>query len=398
MVDSMDHEMLKEKDRSYIVNTYARFDACLKKGSGATCVDVDGKSYIDFGSGIGVNSLGYCDKGWVAAVTEQLNQLQHCSNLYYSEPDVRLAEKLCGLTGYHQVFFGNSGAEANECAIKTARKRSFDKYGAGRNKIISLVNSFHGRTITTLAATGQEVFHQYFYPFTEGFDYAVANDFADLEQKVDDSVCGIMMEFIQGEGGVMPLEQDFVDAVKQLCAQKDITLIADEVQTGIGRTGRLLTCEHYGVKPDLVTLAKGLGGGLPIGAVLMTEEYAKVLGAGMHGTTFGGNPVVCAGGLEVLNRITEPHFLDEVTQKGSYIRESLAEVDEIEGVDGIGMMLGIRLKSKKAAEVAKACVASGLLILTAKEKLRMLPPLTITYEELDTGLKILTEVLNQATL
>lgn len=394
----MDFDTLKAKDRSYIVNTYARFDVGLQKGSGATCIDAAGKSYVDFGSGIGVNSLGYCDKGWVAAVTDQLKQLQHCSNLYYSEPDVRLAEKLCILTGYHQVFFGNSGAEANECAIKTARKRSFDKYGAGRHKIISLVNSFHGRTITTLSATGQDVFHQYFYPFTEGFDYAAANDFSDLQSKADDTVCAIMMELIQGEGGVMPLEQDFVDVVKLLCEQRDITLIVDEVQTGIGRTGHLLACEHYGLKPDLVTLAKGLGGGLPIGAVLMTEEYASVLGAGMHGTTFGGNPVVCAGGIEVLNRVADKHFLDEVTQKGKYIRQKLSEVSEVVGVDGIGLMLGIRLKSKKAADVAKACVANGLLILTAKEKLRMLPPLTITRQEMDTGLRILTDILSRETL
>lgn len=394
----MDFNTLKAKDRSYIVNTYARFDVCPEKGNGATCTDIDGKSYVDFGSGIGVNSLGYCDKGWIAAVTEQLNQLQHCSNLYYSEPDIRLAEKLCVLTGYDKVFFGNSGAEANECAIKTARKRSFDKYGAGRHKIISLVNSFHGRTITTLSATGQDVFHQYFYPFTEGFDYAKANDLADLQSKIDDTVCGIMMELIQGEGGVMPLEQDFVDAVRHLCAQKDITLIVDEVQTGIGRTGRLLACEHYGLKPDLVTLAKGLGGGLPIGAVLMTEEYASVLGAGMHGTTFGGNPVACAGGVEVLNRVANKPFLDEVAQKGNDIRRRLSEVSEVAGVDGIGMMLGIRLKSKKAAEVAKACVENGLLILTAKEKLRMLPPLTITQQEIDTGLRILIDILNRDAL
>ncbi len=391
----MKAEAWKQKDKEYIVNTYARFDVCLEKGQNATCFDVDGKEYIDFGSGIGVNSLGYCDKGWVDAVTAQLNRLQHCSNLYYSMPDIELAEKLSGLTGYRQVFFANSGAEANECAIKTARKRSFDKYGEGRNKIITLVNSFHGRTVTTLAATGQEVFHRYFFPFTEGFDYAPANDFAALLEKLDDTVCGVMMELIQGEGGVMPLEQEYVTAVAKLCTEKDLTLIVDEVQTGIGRTGKLLTCEHYGLQPDIVTLAKGLGGGLPIGAILMNEEYAGVLGAGMHGTTFGGNPVACAGAVEVLNRVAEPSFLAQVEEKGNYIREKLSTIEEIEGVDGIGLMLGLRLKSKTAAEIAKICVANGLLILTAKTKLRLLPPLTITKEEIDQGIAVLEAALKQ---
>ncbi len=389
----MNFEAYKKKDQATIANTYARFDVCLENGKNATATDVDGKSYIDFGSGIGVTSLGYCDEGWVDAVTAQLRKLQHCSNLYYSLPDMELAQKLCELTGYSKVFFANSGAEANECAIKIARKRSFDRYGEGRNKIITLVNSFHGRTVTTLSATGQDSFHQFFFPFTEGFVFAQANNLGELTALLDDTVCGVMMELIQGEGGVMPLDPAFVTAVASLCKEKDLTLIIDEVQTGIGRSGKLLACAHYGIKPDVVTLAKGLGGGLPIGAVLMNEEYSSVLGAGTHGSTFGGNPVVCAGGLEVLNRVSEEAFLATVTEKGEYIRAKLAEMDEIEGVDGLGLMLGIRLKHKKAADVAKACVANGLLILTAKTKLRMLPPLTITKEEIDQGLAILAAVL-----
>ncbi len=391
----MTFEACRQKDRASIVNTYARFDVCLERGRNATATDVEGKSYIDFGSGIGVNSLGYCDEGWTEAVIGQLRKLQHCSNLYYSLPDIALAEKLCSLTGYRKVFFANSGAEANECAIKTARKRSFDRYGEGRNRIVSLVNSFHGRTVTTLSATGQDSFHQYFFPFTEGFIFANANDIDDLISKLDDTVCGVMMELIQGEGGVMPLEPSFVAAVQALCRENDLALIIDEVQTGIGRSGRLLACEHYGIRPDLVTLAKGLGGGLPIGAVLMNETYADVMGAGAHGSTFGGNPVVCAGGVEVLNRIANETFLNAVTEKGAYIREKLTAIEEVEGVDGLGLMLGIRLKTKKAAEVAKACVENGLLILTAKSKLRLLPPLTITKEEIDRGLAILAGVLNQ---
>ena len=395
----MTYNELKSEENKYVMNTYGRFPIALDHGEGATLWDVEGKKYIDLASGIGVNCLGYANPAIIDAIDKQAHKLMHVSNLFTTEPMVQVAKKLVEKTHLGgKVFFANSGAEANEGAIKLARKYSFDKYGEGRYKVLTLINSFHGRTVTTLKATGQERFHNYFFPFTEGFDYAIANDFADLQSKVDDTVCGIMMELIQGEGGVMPLEQDFVDAVKQLCEQKDITLIVDEVQTGIGRTGHLLACEHYGLKPDLVTLAKGLGGGLPIGAVLMTEEYASVLGAGMHGTTFGGNPVVCAGGIAVLDRVADSHFLAEVTKKGEYIRNRLSAVDEVAGIDGIGMMLGIRLKSKKAGEVAKACVANGLLILTAKEKLRILPPLTITHQELDEGLRILTDILSRDTL
>lgn len=389
----MNGETWKQKDRQYIAGTYGRFNVCLAEGKNATCIDVDGKKYIDFGSGIGVNSLGYCDAGWVTAVTKQLGRLQHCSNLYYSTPDIELAHRLCGLTGYDKVFFANSGAEANECAIKAARKYSFDRYGGKRNKIITLVNSFHGRTVTTLSATGQDVFHQYFFPFTEGFEFVKANDMDALVAMLDDSVCGIMMELIQGEGGVVPLEREFVAGVAELCRGNDVALIVDEVQTGVGRTGKLLACEHYGIRPDIVTLAKGLGGGLPIGAVLFREDYAKVMGTGTHGSTFGGNPVVCAGALEVLNRVADSDFLAGVEKKGIYIRDKLAGIKEIDGVDGLGLMLGVRLKTKQAADAAKACVANGLLILTAKTKLRLLPPLTITKEEIDQGIAVLADVL-----
>ncbi len=391
----MDTNQWMQKDKDTIVNSYARFEVCLERGENATCYDVEGKRYIDFGSGIGVNSLGYADETWVAAVTAQLKKMQHCSNLYYSTPDIELAEKLLHFTGYDKVFFANSGAEANECAIKTARKRSFDRYGEGRNKILTLVNSFHGRTITTLAATGQSVFHQYFHPFTEGFAYLQPNDLDALTDALDDSVCGIMMEMIQGEGGVMPLDVDYVQAVAAICQQRDIALIVDEVQTGIGRTGKLLAAEHFGIKPDIVTLAKGLGGGLPIGAILMQGDYADVLGYSMHGTTFGGNPAVCAGAVAVLDRVCQPAFLSAVTEKGEYIRAQLSAINEIEGIDGLGLMLGLRLKTKSAAEVAKTCVKNGLLILTAKTKLRLLPPLTITKEEIDQGIAVLKAALEE---
>ena len=394
----MDSEKVIKRDGEYVLHTYNRNPIVLEKGHGLRAIGPEGQQYLDFTSGIGVNSLGYCDLDWAEAVSEQAHKLQHSSNLYYTAPCGKLAKKLCKRTGMSKVFFGNSGAEANEGAIKAARKYSVDHYSKDRTTVITLVNSFHGRTIATLTATGQEVFHNYFGPFNEGFLYAPAGDIEALQELVDRNTCAVMLELIQGEGGVMALDPDYVQAVRKLCDEKDLVLIVDEVQTGIGRTGHLLACEHYGLKPDLVTLAKGLGGGLPIGAVLMTEEYASVLGAGMHGTTFGGNPVVCAGGIEVLNRVADKHFLDEVTQKGKYIRQKLSEVSEVAGVDGIGLMLGIRLKSKKAADVAKACVANGLLILTAKEKLRMLPPLTITRQEMDTGLRILTDILSRETL
>lgn len=388
-------EDYKALDHQYIMSTYKRQDVLLVKGEGATCWDENGKEYIDFGAGIGVNSLGYCDDAWVEAVCHQAQTLQHASNLYYTMPDTRLAELLCTKTGYSKALFCNSGAEANECAIKLARKYSFDRYGpaTGRNKILSLKNSFHGRTVTTLAATGQDVFHNYFFPFTEGFDYAEANNISDVKDKLDGSFCAVLVEFIQGEGGIVPLDEDFVNQLFALCAKRDILIIADEVQTGIGRTGKLLASENYGVKPNITTLAKGLGGGLPIGAVIADEKTGGVYHYGDHGTTFGGNPVVCAGALAVLNRITDDGFLGGIRRKGEHLRKEIETIPEVEGVDGMGLMLGIRLKTKKAAEVLPLCIQNGLIPLTAKEKIRLLPPLTITDAELEKGIAILKAIL-----
>lgn len=382
-----------ENFNNHIMPSYGRYDLVLEKGKGRTATDENGKEYIDFGSGIGTNSLGYCDEEWVEAICRQAHSIQHTSNYYYTKVQADFAEKLCKMTGYSKMFFGNSGAEANECAIKLARKYSFDKYGKGRHNIITLVNSFHGRTLCTLSATGQDVFHNYFFPFVDGFINVEANNIEDLKSKIDDSVCAIMFEFIQGEGGVIPLEKSFVDEIIKICKEKDILSIADEVQTGVGRTGKLLTSEHFGVKPDITTLAKGLAGGVPIGACLADEKCKDVLTKGTHGSTFGGNPISCAGGNAVLNRLSKNGFLDEVAKKGEYFRQRLLSIDEIEGIDGIGLMIGVRLKSKIASDVAKACLDNGLLILTAKEKLRFLPPLTITYDEIDKGIDILKGVL-----
>lgn len=386
-----------EKFNEHIMPTYGRFDVVMEKGEHETAVDENGKEYIDLGSGIGTNSLGFCDKEWADAVCAQVRSIQHTSNYYYTKVQADLAEKLCNLTGYSKIFFGNSGAEANECAIKLARKYSFDKYGkdAERFKIITLVNSFHGRTLCTLSATGQDVFHNYFFPFVDGFVNVTANDIDDLRSKIDDKVCAVMFECVQGEGGVNPLDKAFVDEIFKICAEKDILTICDEVQTGMGRTGTVLASQQYGVKPDITTLAKGIAGGIPMGACLASEKCADVLNKGTHGSTFGGNPIACAGANVVCDRLASDGFLDSIKKKGEYFREKLTAMDGVEGVDGMGMMLGIRFtdKEKKAADVCKACLDNGLLVLTAKEKLRLLPPLTITYEEIDRGLAILAELL-----
>ena len=387
-----------EKFNEHVVHSYGRYDLVLESGKARTAVDDEGKEYIDFGSGIGTNSLGYCDDKWVEAVCAQAHAIQHTSNYYYTKVQADFASKLCEMTGYSKMFFGNSGAEANECAIKIARKYSFDKYGkdAQRFVIITLVNSFHGRTIATLSATGQDVFHNYFFPFVEGFVNAEANDISDLKAKLKENegrVCAVMLECIQGEGGVITLDKEYVKAVAEECEKNDILLICDEVQTGVGRTGKFLACEHYDVKPNIVTLAKGLAGGIPIGACLTDEKTCEVLTPGTHGSTFGGNPIACAGGLAVLDRISSEGFLDSVSEKAAYFKEKLLEIGEIEGVDGIGLMIGARLKTKDAHDVAKDCLDNGLLILTAKEKLRFLPPLTITKEEIDKGMEILKKVL-----
>lgn len=384
-----------EKFDKHVMHSYGRYPLVMQKGEGRHCVDENGKTYIDFGSGIGTNSLGYCDEKWADAVCKQVRTVQHTSNYYYTAVQAEFAEKLCDISGYDSVFFGNSGAEANECAIKIARKYSFDKYGKNRHNIITLVNSFHGRTMATLSATGQEVFHNYFFPFLEGFINVTANDINDLKSKLDDSVCAVMIEYIQGEGGVNALNQDFVDAVFELCKEKDVLVIADEVQTGAGRTGKFLAGEHFGKKADITTMAKGIAGGIPMGACLTNKKCSGVLTAGTHGSTFGGNPIACAGGIAVIERLQSEGFLESVSEKAEIIRDRLSKCSEVVSVSGIGMMIGIELKSKKATDVAKKALDNGLLVLTAKTKLRLLPPLTISKEEIEEGLKILIDILEE---
>lgn len=391
----MTFEEIKKEEAEYLMPTYGRFPVALAEGKGAVAKDVDGKEYIDFTSGIGVNCLGYSDDGLVKAISEQAGKIQHMSNLYYNPLQVEVAKKLVELTGLSKVFFGNSGAEANECAIKVARKYAFEKYSGKRNKIITLVNSFHGRTVTTLAATGQDVFHNYFFPFTEGFEYAEANNIESLRNLIDDTVCAVFIELIQGEGGVNPLQKPFVWETAKICQDNDILLMIDEVQTGVARTGTFYCYEQYGVTPDIITTAKGLGGGLPFGACICSEKLSGVLSAGTHGTTFGGNPVACAASLEVLSRVATKEFLKEVSEKGTYIKEKLSSMPNVKEVRGLGMMIGIVLEKGEAKVLANRCVEKGLLILTAKTLLRLLPPLNISYEEIDKGLAILNEVLSE---
>lgn len=381
----------KELDNQYVAHAYGRFDVALTKGQGSTLYDENGKKYIDFGSGIGVTAFGINDPVWTKAVEEQLHRVQHTSNLYYTAPCAKLAQLLCEKSGMKKVFFGNSGAEANEGAIKFARKYSFDKYGAGRSTIITLVNSFHGRTITTLAATGQDSFHTVFDPFTPGFKYCPANDIAALQAAATDDVCAVLFECVQGEGGVNNLSPTFVSAIAKLAKDKDILIAVDEVQTGNGRTGTYFAYQQYGITPDIVTTAKGLGGGLPIGAVLFGEKLQDTMTPGSHGSTFGGNPVVAAGACSIVERIDDD-FLSEVQRKSEKICTALAKVKGVKSISGMGLMLGIET-DKPAGEVAKACLANGLLILTAKTKLRLLPALNISDAELDEGLEILKGVL-----
>jgi len=389
----MTFDEIKSTAEKYLMPTYAHFDTALKSGNGATIIDAEGKELIDFSAGIGVVSIGFGDGSWADAVANQAKALAHSSNLYYNEPTAILAKNLCERASFDKVFFCNSGAEANECAIKLARKYSFDKYGENRFNIISLKNSFHGRTMATVTATGQDDFHNFFFPFNEGFKYAPANDLDTLKGLIgNNDVCAVMIELIQGEGGVCPLDKGYVKSLAQFCNDNDILLIVDEVQTGIGRTGSFFAFEHFGIKPDIVTSAKGLGNGLPIGACLCKDFLGSTLTPGTHGTTFGGNPVVCAGALEVLKRM-DNSLLSEITKKGEYIRTKLADIDEIEEVRGLGLMIGIKLKTMDAKEASKTCVANGLMILTAKTLLRMLPPLTISYEEIDKGLEILKAAL-----
>ena len=388
---------IKKQDIDFIANTYARFDVAFVSGKNARFIDESGKEYIDFGSGIGTNSLGIANDAWAEAVSLQASRMQHCSNLYYNPVTAKLAEKLCRTTGMKKVFFANSGAEANECGIKTARKYSFDKYGADacRNKIITLKNSFHGRTVTTLSATGQDVFHNYFFPFTDGFLFC-APDMDEIKNTVmsDGHVCAVMFETIQGEGGVLPLDDGFLRDLSAFAAKEDILLIVDEIQTGIARTGRFLSYMHSGISPDIVTLAKGLGGGLPIGACLFNEKTEKVLSFGDHGSTFGGNPVSCAGACVVLDKVTSDGFCGEVEKKGEYIKAKLFEKlgDEITEIRGRGLMLGIDFKSKPAKQIVAEALKKGVVMLTAKQSVRLLPPLTITYEDIDEGIEKLASI------
>ena len=378
-------------DNKYIANTYARFDIAIKEGKGATLYDTDGNKYIDCATGIGVNIFGINDTKWKAAVEEQLDRIQHICNLYYSEPQVKLAKLLCEKTGAKKVFFSNSGAEANECAIKTARKYSFDKYGEGRYEIITLKNSFHGRTIATLTATGQDCFHKYFSPFLDGFKDAELTMEGILGEYTD-KTCAVMIEVVQGEGGVNVLDKDFLIRLEKFCKERDILLIIDEVQTGNGRCGHLYSYMAYGLKPDLVSTAKGIGGGLPLGACLMFDKCEKTLSHGDHGTTFGGNAVACAGAVSVVERLDDKLML-EVQGKSAYFKENLARIKGVTGVYGMGLLLGISC-NKPASEVAKKCLEKGLIVLTAQhDKVRFLPPLTITKEEITETIKILDEVL-----
>ena len=382
-------------DKDYIAQFYGRMNLAPVGGKNATVIDADGSENVDFTSGIGVNSLGICDENWVAAVTSQLGKIQHLSNYYYSEQTGLLAEKLVKASGMKRAFFCNSGAEANEGAIKVARKYSYDKYGEGRNVIICLTNSFHGRTLTTLAATGQDVFHQFFFPFTEGFVFVPINDIEALKDAVNPKICAIMCEPVQGESGVNPLTVDYANALKNICEENDLLLIFDEVQTGIGRTGEVFAFQGLGITPDVCTLAKGLGGGLPVGAVILGEKCESTFGASHHGTTFGGNPVVAAGANEVMKRVTAPDFLASVREKGDYIRKTVSEWEykTVTDVRGKGLMVGVQV-TVSHKEVAKKCLENGLMILTAgKDVVRMLPPLTITYEEINKGLEILKKVL-----
>lgn len=388
----MKFEQIKKMDTAHIASTYRRFSVALERGEGATLTDTDGKQYVDFSSGIAVNIFGINDETWKNAVIAQLNKVQHACNLYYTEPQVRLAELLCEKSGARKVFFANSGAEANECALKAARKYSFDKYGPDRYEIVTLENGFHGRTLATLAATGQEEFHKYFGPFPGGFLYA-RPDFESVKEKITDKTCAVMMELIQGESGVHVLDKNFVRQITEYCQARDILVIIDEVQTGNGRTGYMYAYQGYGIMPDIVTTAKGLGGGLPIGACLLFEKTEDAFGYGDNGSTFGGNPVVCAGAVSIVERLNEELFL-EVRAKGEYLRTFISKMPGVEEVTGLGLMIGVRTNGKASVrEIAEKCVEKGLLVLTAHDRLRLLPPLTIKKTEMDEGLKILNEVM-----
>ncbi len=381
---------IKELDSTYVMHSYGRMNIALESGNGVYATDVDGKTYIDFTSGIGVNCLGYSNPKWAKAVSEQAGKIQHMSNYYISPVATKLAKQLATSTGMSRMFFANSGCEANECAIKVARKA---KKGTGAYKIITLENSFHGRTITTLAANGQDVFHKDFLPLTDGFDYCEAGNIKALESMIDDTVCAVMIECVQGEGGVMPMGSEYLKAVRALCDSKNILMIVDEVQTGVGRTGSLFAYQKAEILPDVLTIAKGIGGGLPIGICLVNDKNKDVFVGGDHGSTFGANPVSCAGALAIMDEVNNEEFLSEVVKKGAYYKEKLEAMDGVDFVRGEGLMIGVMLKEKTAKDLLIGCADKGLLILTAKDLVRFLPPLNITYDEIDKGLKIFEDVL-----
>ena len=379
----------------YLMHTYNRFNIEMESGQGCYLKDTNGKEYLDLTSGIGVNCLGHNHPVLVDAIQKQVATLMECSNLYYSKPMADAAKKLVEYTGLSKVFFSNSGAEANEGMIKLARKYSYDKYGAGRDVIITLKQSFHGRTITTLKATGQDKFHQYYFPFTEGFDYAAANDIEDLKKVANEKTCAVMVELIQGESGVVPLDKEYVKAVEEFCHSKDILILVDEVQTGIGHTGTLFCFEQYNFLPDIVTTAKALGGGVPIGAVITGDKCKDTFGPGDHGSTFGGNPLSCKAADTVLSIVTEHGFLDHVKVVGAALKTGIENIhsDKIKEVRGIGLMLGIVVDPDKRADYVQAMMDKGLLTLTAgKDAIRLLPPLTLSLKEVDEALSIMKEV------
>ena len=390
----MTSQEIKNLTHQYVMNTYGRFPVVVDHGEGARLYDPEGREYIDFTSGIGVTDLGYGYQPWADAVAAQARKLNHASNLFYTEPPARLAEVLCKRTGMSCVFFANGGGEANEGMIKLARKYSFDRYGQGRSTIVTLENSFHGRTITTLKATGQEVFHNYFFPFTEGFRYAPANDLPALEAAGED-VCAVMVELVQGEGGVLPLDRAYVQALAELCARRDWLLLVDEVQTGVGRTGSLFAFQQYGVLPDAVSFAKGIAGGLPMSGFLAGEKCRDVLGPGTHATTFGANPVCAAAGLVVQETMTDA-FLEEVRAKGAYLREGIESLGLpcFGKTRGLGLMIGVEVRDGFTnKDIANRLIENGLLVLTAGPGMRLLPPLVITRAEMDKGLEIMKRTL-----
>ncbi|MCF0155386.1 MAG: aspartate aminotransferase family protein [Veillonella sp.] len=384
---------IQELDKTFVANTYGRFDVCFVSGKGTHLKDDQGKDYIDLGSGIGVTAFGVDDEVWSKAVVDQVHKLNHVSNLYYTSPQVELAQKMCEKTGMKKVFFSNSGAESNECSIKAARKYSHDKYGDGRHVIVTLVNSFHGRTLATLSATGQDVFHQHFGPFVEGFIHTPANDLEAFKHLVETNkaICAVMLEPIQGEGGVMPLDKEFVEGVAKIAQANDILVLIDEVQTGNGRTGKVYGYMNYDIQPDIVSTAKGLAGGLPMGATMFNDKTKDVFGPSDHASTFGGNPICAAGAVTIIDRLTDD-LLDDVVKKGEYIKSELLGAPGVKSVSGFGLMLGIETEANPR-EIIAECLEQGVVVLSAKTKVRLLPALNISQTDLEKAIGILKAVI-----